>query len=117
TAGKVVTTRHPARVLGYPEPNVGLSVVTIQPLDCPVCVDRTQVGGRPAGEEALRLAQCVAEQPRCAPMLTIRPPPGPDRVEHLAVRRPAINGEPKRALGDERVAAHELERRARRIRD
>src|SRR5262245_2164689 len=46
-------------------------------------------------------------------MLAVASPPRTNRLEDLAIRRPSIDRQAERALGDERVTSHELERRAR----
>src|SRR5262245_19050573 len=49
-------------------------------------------------------------------MVAVASPPCTNRLEDLRIRRPSIDQQAERALGDERVTSHELERRARGIR-
>ena len=65
-----------------------------------------------SGEQALRLAEAVAHEQAWAARLDIAAPPCVDRVEHLALRPPAVDRQAKGGLGDEAVAALRLEGRA-----
>ena len=50
------------------------------------------------------------------PASRLRPPPAVDFGEHLVGRRPAVDRQAERRLGDEGVAADRLERRTGRVR-
>jgi len=97
-------------------PDASAAVVAIQPLHRAVRVDWPEVGVRQPCEQPLRLAQRVAEQHGGATVVAVGTPPRTDLVENRPVRRPSIDWKPERALGDERVASQELERRARGVR-
>src|SRR4029079_5034359 len=63
-------------------------------------------------QDALRLAEGVAEDQAGAAGLGIAPPPVVDRGEQLGLRLPAVDRQAEGRFGDEAVAAHRLERRA-----
>jgi hypothetical protein len=94
--------------------DAGRAVGAVQRLDRAVADDRTD-RRVDAGEDPLRLAERVAEQHARAARVGVRAPPRVDRREHLARRRPAVDRQPERRLGDEGVAAHRLERGAGRV--
>ena len=90
------------------------AVRTVQRLDRAMADDRPDRRVDP-GEDALRLAEGVAEQHARASGGRVRPPPRIDAGEGLARRRPPVDRQPEGRLGDEGVAAHRLEGRAGRI--
>ena len=72
--------------------------------------DRADAGVDP-GQQPLRLAEAVGEQQAGAAGVGIGAPPVVDFAQHLGLRAPAVDGQAKRAFGDEAMAAHGLERR------
>ena len=90
------------------------AVRAIQRLDRTVADDRPD-RGVDAGEDALRLAEGVAEQHARTPGGRVRAPPCVDAGEGLARRCPPVDRQPEGRLGDEGVAAHRLEGCAGRI--
>src|SRR5687767_53472 len=110
-----MTLRQVARVTRVHESDSRRTIVAVQSLYGAVSVDLTDVVVDQSGEQPLRLAERVAKEDRRAASLLVRAPPVPDVGEDLGVIAPAVDRESERALGDERVAALELEGRAGRI--
>ena len=77
--------------------------------------DRPIAQARKLGEDPLRLADGVAEQHRRSPVSLVVLPPRQDLGDDGFGRVPAIDRQPERGLGDERVAGDRLEWRARRV--
>ena len=65
--------------------------------------------------EPLRLAEGIGEEDARLSLGLIRPPPGVDLGGYGVRRRPAVDRQAKRRLGDEDIAAHRLEGGARRV--
>ncbi len=82
-----------------------------EPFDRAVGIDGPD-GRVDPGEQALRLAQRVAEEQAGRSRAGVGGPPGVDVREDLRVGRPAEDGQAEGRLTDEGVAAHRLERGA-----
>ncbi len=91
-----------------------LAIGSVQRLDGAVHEDRPD-RRVDAGDHPLRLAEAVAEQQARTAGGGIARPPAVDLGEERPLRRPAVDRQPERALGDEAVAAHRLEGLARRV--
>src|SRR5262249_43759659 len=82
--------------------------------DGPVAENRADPGVEP-GQDALRLSESVDKDDRSPSLGGIPPPPVVDGLEDLRLRLPAVDGQPERRFGDQRVTADELKSAARRI--
>ena len=94
--------------------DAGGAVGAVERLDRAVHEDRPD-RAVDALQDALRLAEAVADQQAGAAGLGVAAPPGVDRREQLGLRLPAVDRQAEGRLGDEAVAAHRLERRAGRV--
>jgi hypothetical protein len=92
--------------------DAGGAVRAVERLDRAVHRDRPD-RAVDAGEDALRLAERVAHDQARAAGRCIAAPPVVDLGEDLGLRPPAVDRQAERRFGDEAVAAHRLERRAR----
>lgn len=80
----------------------------IERLHRPVHHDRPDARVHPV-QDALRLAEGIAEQHRSAPRLGIGAPPCVDLREQRGLRGPAVDRQAEGGFGDEGVARHRLE--------
>ena len=92
----------------------GGAVGAVERLDRAVHEDRPD-RAVDAFQDPLRLAEAVAHEQAGAARVGVAAPPVVDRGEQLGLRLPAVDRQAEGRFGDEAVAAHRLERRARRV--
>ena len=100
-----------AGVVRLRQRDAGLTVAGVAGLHRPVAVDLTDRGIEP-GDHPLALAERVGEHARGAAEFGVLPPPAVDLGVDRLLRRPAVDRQPERRLGDERMAGDRLERGA-----
>ena len=93
---------------GLRQHHTGGPVGAVQRLDRAVHDDRPDARVD-AGEDALRLAEAVAEQQAGAAGSGVRGPPAVDACEQFALRGPTVDRQPEGALRDEAIATNRLE--------
>ena len=97
--------------VGVRQGHAGRAVHGVERLHRAMHNDRADAGIHTA-QQALSLAERVAEDHRRTALRGIAPPPRIDLVKQRGLGGPAVDGQAKGGLGDEGVAAHRLEGRA-----